>query len=442
MTHLPETPKNSSIQATEAAERSVWTSRASMAFLFVAAAGLGGCATFLSQNSAKSRGQAIAAINNKDYLGAATYFSKSRCAGQDAASEDSDNCDIVRQAERTDVNYFIARARDLTRNRGDAEYFNKYRWAIDYYKKALAIDPDDETAKNELRNIESLLAKSEKDYVEARSGLENRLSADIDDASWKDIQTKFEGLRRLIIKLEKIDKSPVSLAVKYARKLDGKGDIKKAFEATQYAEKLMEAMLELQEKGQAHQPLLETEDEQFIAMVSKAFAEGVNTGQISLRTPRKVSRPTVSKKTDTRSVPPPDIQPNPEALRAVESVLAKVRADYNLGRIYEALVGIDKAIKGLSANPQVGQLEDQRSQWASDRDALVLEYKTKADALYVAEKDEESDLNAYQKVLMLMLSPSDDTRSYIEGRIATLKAVIKAKEEKAKEEEKKKSTKK
>jgi tetratricopeptide (TPR) repeat protein len=362
--------------------------------------------------------KALEDINRGNYLAAATYYNPELCAKKNLATEDADNCESVEKARVATTQFRIAWARGLVND------FGNYSWAKKSFGRALELDPANKIAGKELGMAEANLVQFEKGYAETIRRLGDMLSSDaeIDDATWTEIRfRKSAVLHQNWLKLGKADYAPVKLFLDYSRKFFESGDIKKAFEATQLAEKF------LKENVVEFAP----EDEQFVAFVSKDFSEGVNSGQIILAKNRKAQ--TGIKKGESRPVLRPVAKgaanrvggQDAEALKAVESSLAKVRKDYSAGLVFEALVGIDQEIKNLAGNPQVVKLEELRAEWEGSRKALILEYKTKADALFIAEKDEESALKIYKSILAL--NPSDDIRVTVEGNIGTLNAVIKEK---------------
>ncbi len=406
--------------------------------LGILAVSAGSCATLSSQ-----KGEAKEAISHGDYLAASSFYNEKLCAEKELPPEDKDNCDIVAMTKKSMVRYLVARGRHVTRYKGADERFNNYPWAIDYYRRALAIDPNNEAAKKELEAIETLMSRAEKSYAAIFAQLQDRLSSDApyDEAMHKEIRKMLDDLRKLSELLKKKAYDPISLLLQQeeveedgdgnlkvvkreglVRRLINSEQIKWAFEITQSAEDFVNGS----------EIVFRTEDEQFVSTVSDAFREGVSNGEITLRLKARVrhrANPKDAKRARVVSipvVPAAKVAPNgngngnleAEALKAVESALAKVQRDFENGRVFEALVGIDQEIGNLAGNPQVGKLEEQRAQWASARKDLVEKYLGKAGEAFVNQRSAEA-LEGYRKVLKIdpQNSTANERIPFLEKRV-------------------------
>ncbi len=356
-----------------------------------------------------NREYAFAALQRGDYVTAATFFNKERCSKQDLKPEDVDRCEKVKEGVQATARYYVNRSKHLTSN--NIEHFNKYLWAMEYCQRAMDLsnpgDAEHKKAEKEFMKIKAKLSTFERNYDKKYNNLVELLSqAKYDDKTLVDIQITLEELRRINIKLNKNDeKALVALALKFARKMDEEGDIKKAYDAV----KATEAYLEEPTEGNDEYELA-SEDEQFIAMIYKNFEEAQKTRKIKLS--KKRLKP-IKRKAIVKKVVPKvaevkvELEPKKTTLlpkATVESALSEARKiydnDQNSKAIYLAIQKIKVAIEELKENPYRYSLVKQHKKWEAIRQKKIKDKLKKANKAFVR-KDHQTAKQYYQEVLDL-----------------------------------------
>jgi tetratricopeptide (TPR) repeat protein len=416
--------------------------------------------------------KALTAYKEDQFPEAKAFYQ--RVDPKELGAEDLARLQEVDAAIGSMIGYFVAQASAAVANR--QEQRNNYPKAIRDLEAALRLMPPDHPSRKateqQLGEIKARRAAFEREYVDLKGKMKLWLGSwSQDESHLRELNGAFERLRVLRIVLQMEDLSLYEMAIGEVRVSCRDGDFAKADKMAKVARAMAS-----QEANPARPSQITPEDERLFAVINYHLARGIAAQQkeaealvpkmqkalaegrfgdargvadeIGKLDPKNAQLARLLSELDRRQNPPkpksggarkaspaPDSSPNAEeassfeeassqeaeAQKSVDSLLDQFRKWFNSGNVFDAIVGIDKAIADLPGNKFVGKLAQQRDQWEPVRKKLVAEVLERADRLYV-EQDPVA-LEAYQR--LLRLNPPEEIRRHADSRISTLLQILK-----------------